>query len=196
MVAMVAMANHRADSPKTGWRIGVDTSRSTTHRVCVSAHAFASCGGGRGEYLLTRRVWSAHGARRSSQRTQGGSCAVWGAQRLPKNWRRTTSGTPARARACRVASRMSAPSLPKVRGVLHDHLYDVVRPLEALFSARDSHREAGRLESAASTAFRAILHPLPSRRDGHAARVRGGPWRRRGRCHSTRCAVPGHWSTC
>ena len=61
MVAMVAMANHRADSPKTGWRIGVDTSRSTTHRVCVSAHAFASCGGGRGEYLLTRRVWSAHG---------------------------------------------------------------------------------------------------------------------------------------
>ena len=46
MVAMVATANHRADSPKTGWRIGVDTSRSTTHRVCVSAHAFASCGGG------------------------------------------------------------------------------------------------------------------------------------------------------
>ena len=92
-------ANHRADSPKTGWRIGVDTSRSTTHRVCESEHAFASCGGGRGEYLLTRRVWSAHGARRSSQRTQGGSCAVWGAQRLPKNWCRTTSGTPAWARA-------------------------------------------------------------------------------------------------
>ena len=69
-----------------------------------------------------------------------------------------------------MASRMSAPSLPKVRGVLHDHLHDVVRPLEALFSARDSHREAGRLESAASTAFRAILNPLPSRRDGHAAR--------------------------
>ena len=86
MVAMVAMANHRADFPKTDWRIGVDTSRSTTHRVCESEHAFASCGGGRGEYLLTRRVWSAHGA-------------VWGAQRLPKNWRRTTSGTPARARA-------------------------------------------------------------------------------------------------
>ena len=39
MVAMVATANHRADSPKTGWRIGVDTSRSTTHRVCESEHA-------------------------------------------------------------------------------------------------------------------------------------------------------------
>ena len=44
MVAMVAMANHRADSPKTDWRIGVDTSRSTTHRVCESEHAFTSRG--------------------------------------------------------------------------------------------------------------------------------------------------------
>ena len=35
MVAMVATANHRADSPKTGWRIGVDTSRSTTHGAPV-----------------------------------------------------------------------------------------------------------------------------------------------------------------
>ena len=42
MVAMVATANHRADSPSTGWRIGVDTSRSTTHRVCESEHAFTS----------------------------------------------------------------------------------------------------------------------------------------------------------
>ena len=33
MVAMVATANHRADSPSTGWRIGVGTSRSTTHRA-------------------------------------------------------------------------------------------------------------------------------------------------------------------
>ena len=194
-MAMVAMANHRADSPKTGWRIGVDTSRSTTHRVCESEHAFASCGGGRGEYLLTRRVWSAHGARRSSQRTQGGSCAVWGAQRLPKNWCRTTSGTPARARACRVASRMSAPSLPKsgvYSMIIFTMSYAHWKRSSALETriAKPADLRAPRLPLFALSYTHCRVHGMAAQRG-----VRGGP-RRRGRCPSTRCAVLGRWWTC
>ena len=44
MVAMVATANHRADSPSTGWIRHSRGLWSKTHRVCESEHAFTSHG--------------------------------------------------------------------------------------------------------------------------------------------------------